>query len=447
MDSIDSTTVLIKESASILALNTSENFKDPEDNNVERVGKSDRIAPWGSDNLLPQHVVKAVEKNEVMGANCRFNRDVCYGIGPRLVRRSRDGEGSEPVTSGKEYEFFMRNDIPMQMYQLISDMSYFNNAFLEIIPDNEGKIYQVRAKEAAFSRFGVMDSKGVINYHYYCADWNKKDSEKVVKTYVVDEFDTGRDLTIQMAARRNVIYPIYMPSPGRPYYSRPEWYSLFLSGWYDHYVTIPALKQAIFKNKLGVQYIIYVSEEYFESVAAAEGVDIHDPKAYRDLKDREKKAFCEFLSGADNAAKALMAIKEWLPTAGGGINEKKWIEIVPIDNKIDGGEYIDDTESCANIICYSMGVHPSLIGATPGKSGNSQSGTDKRELFMMKQALVKPVVNRVLLPFDHIAKFNGWDPDIRIDLPEYVFTTLDQSKSGKVETSAQSSAKEASDAS
>ena len=66
MDSIDSTTVLIKESASILALNTSENFKDPEDNNVERVGKSDRIAPWGSDNLLPQHVVKAVEKNEVM---------------------------------------------------------------------------------------------------------------------------------------------------------------------------------------------------------------------------------------------------------------------------------------------------------------------------------------------------------------------------------------------
>ena len=114
--------------------------------------------------------------------------------------------------------------------------------------------------------------------------------------------------------------------------------------------------------------------------------------------------------------------------------ETKWIEIVPIDNKMQGGEYIDDTESTANIICYAMGVHSSLIGATPGKSSSTLGGTQARELYLMKQACMKPIVDRVMRPLRVIKAFNKWDKDIYINVPEYIFTTLDQNKSGKQES-------------
>lgn len=81
-----------------------------------------------------------------------------------------------------------------------------------------------------------------------------------------------------------------------------------------------------------------------------------------------------------------------------------------------------------------MGVHSSLIGATPGKSSSTLGGTQARELYLMKQACMKPIVDRVLRPLRFIKQFNKWDKDIYINIPEYIFTTLDQNKSGKQES-------------
>jgi hypothetical protein len=120
--------------------------------------------------------------------------------------------------------------------------------------------------------------------------------------------------------------------------------------------------------------------------------------------------------------------------SGTGTAEEKFIEIIPIKNDLSGGELLQDSEEASNIISYSMGVHTALIGATPGKNKGSLGGTDKRELFMIKQALMKPMIHRILRPFSLIKRFNGWDNDFVIQIPEYTFTTLDESKSGKVET-------------
>jgi len=210
-----------------------------------------------------------------------------------------------------------------------------------------------------------------------------------------------------------MVYPVYMPSPGRPYYSRPEWYSVFESGWYDHSVSIPALKKAILKNNLGVKFIVYISPKYWEEVLRMKNIDPTDAKAVKEAKEAEKKSFQEFLSGVDNANKAIMTVKEFVPMGNTAI-EHKWIEIVPVKNDMTGGEYIPDIESVANIISYAMGVHPSLIGAVPGKTGGSMSGTDKRELFMIKQALMKPLVDRVLRPLRLVHQLNGWSKDITI---------------------------------
>ena len=424
---------------SILMMDSSSDFRLDYDMDPITVG-SYKIAPWGCDNLLPNHLLANISKNDIVSTNLRFNRDLCFGLGPKLIKvlaRNKKGEISEyeEVTEGKEFDFFERNDIPLFVLQQLTDMIYFYNSFVELIPDKTAKeIKTIRHKEAVFSRWSMMDSKGSINTHYYCGKWDENPTAKdIIKTQVLDEFNTLEDLSIRAATKHRLIYPAYMPSPGKPYYSRPEWYSIFDSGWYDHSCMVPQLKKAILKNQLGVKYIIYVSPKYFEDICKNEGIDMNDKAAKKARIDKEKKAFSDFLSGEKNANKTIMTLKEMTPTANGA-TENKWIEIIPIKNDLKGGEYIDDTESTANIICYAMGVHSALIGATPGKSSATISGTNARELYMMKQALMKPIVDRVMRVLKVIKQYNQWNKDIYITIPEYIFTTLDQNKSGKQES-------------
>jgi len=399
------------------------------------------ISPWGADNNLPLEIRTNIEKSDIMSTNVRFNRDVCYGLGPRLVDIIRDRNGKivdyvEVYDNGKEQEFFERNDIPMFYLEQLTDMVYFHNGWSELIPDaNSNTIYSIRHKEAIFSRWSVMNRKGVIDTHFYAANWKDTPAKSdITASQVIDEFNALVDAKARITlGKRRMIYPIYMPSPGRPYYPRPDWYSLFESGWYDHSIAIPALKKAIMKNNLGVKFIIYISPRYWEEILNTAKVDKSNPIKVKEIKDGEVKAMTEFLSGAESAAKAIITMQEYLPSGSTAILHK-WIEVVPVKNDISGGEFISDIETVANIMSYAMGVHPSLIGAVPGKNGSSMGGTDKRELFLMKQALMKPLMDRCLRPLQLIRQVNEWKPDRTIVVPEYVFTTLDQNKSGKQES-------------
>ena len=78
-----------------------------------------------------------------------------------------------------------------------------------------------------------------------------------------------------------------------------------------------------------------------------------------------------------------------------------------------------------------MGVHPNLIGATPGKSKGSLGGSDKRELFNIKQSMMRPFRDRLLKPLNLIKRYNRWPVNLVFAVPEHIFTTLDADKSGK----------------
>ena len=424
---------------SVLAIDSGTDFRMDYDLKAKEIGQY-KVVPWGVDNKLPNHLLKKIGENDIVSANIKFNRDICFGLGPKLIRVLNRANGKitdfEEVTSGPEFDFFERNDIPLFMLQQLTDMVEFYNVWSELhYHKTKSEIWTLRHREAAFSRWSEMDKYGSINWHYYCSKWDKNPEPKdIICTRVLDEFDAVNDLTRYQAYRPRLVYSAYMPSPGRPYYSRPEWYSIFNSGWYDHSQMVPQLKKAILKNQLGVKYIIYITQEYLEYIYRTEGIDENDRTAVTERVSKLQKDFADYLSGETNANKAILSLKQLLPTTSGSAAEQKWIEIVPVKNDLKGGEYIDDTESTANIICYAMGVHSALIGATPGKNSNSLGGSNARELFMMKQALMKPVVDRAMRVLKVIKEYNHWDKDVMITIPEYIFTTLDQNKSGKQES-------------
>ena len=72
-----------------------------------------------------------------------------------------------------------------------------------------------------------------------------------------------------------------------------------------------------------------------------------------------------------------------------------------------------------------MAVHPSLKGASPGKSKNI-NGTETRELFIIAQVLFKPLRDMMLLPLYLAKEINGWDKNIEFGVKNIMLTTLDK---------------------
>ena len=402
------------------------------------------VAPWGNNNDLPQQVMGKIDAAEIVGTNANFNWRVAYGQGPKLMEVIRDPETNRPkafkeVLDGDAYEWFQKNNIPLLMMEILTDLSYFGNAFPVLLTSakqadgTRKRIDGIVHREAMFSRWGLSEKK-YINAHLYCAKWDDNPIDKdIQKSYVLNEYDAVNDIRQRLALGYDarLCFPIYMPSPGRPYYSYPSWWSVFRSGWYDNLVSIPNLKKAILKYNLGVKHIIYISDQYFREKEEMLGIAKEDFKRRRELYNEVVKQITDVLAGEENAGKAIVTKKHLMPN-GSGMNMEKYIEIETIKNDISGGEYLTDYETGANIISYAMDVHPSLIGATPGKNSNSLSGSNIREIFIMKQSLSKPLAYLALQWWPAVREINGWDRNLEIIVQDSLFTTLDNSKSGEV---------------
>lgn len=405
-----------------------------------------RLAPWGNDNDLPQKVMDKIEKAEIVGTNANFNWRVMYGLGPRLVKVIRDPETNRAkefyeMTDGEAYEWYMRNNVPLLLQEIMTDLSYFGNAFPMLIAGDKKSqggrkgVKGIIHREAMFSRWGV-DKKGLINRHLYSSKWDDCPTEKDIQdSYVVDEYNAVEDIRKRLTLGRDtrLCFPIYIPSPGRPYYSYPNWWSIFRSGWYDNLVSIPGLKKAILKYNLGVKHIIYIADDYFKEKEELMGISKDDHEGRKKLYDEIVQKISDVLAGEENAGKAIISRKKLLQN-GNGMALEKLIEVETVKNDISGGEYLTDYETGANIISYAMDVHPSLIGATPGKNSNSLSGSNIREIFIMKQSLSKPFAYLALQWWPVVRQINGWDKDLEIVIQDSLFTTLDNAKSGEVKT-------------
>ncbi|MDL2262964.1 hypothetical protein LJC11_05645, partial [Bacteroidales bacterium OttesenSCG-928-I21] len=209
---------------------------------------------------------------------------------------------------------------------------------------------------------------------------------------------------------------------GRFYYAKPYWWSIFESGWYDFACAIPTFKRALIKNQMVLKYHVQINSKFWDKLYKAEGIPKTDEKKKKERKALFLDQLNLFLAGEENAGKSFVSHYDYDTMKGYEIND---IIIKPIESFFKGGEYIEDSEEASNAICYAMGVHPSLQGASPGK-GKTINGTEARELFIIKQALIKPIRDMLLLPLYVVKAINKWNPDIHFVIPNIMLTTLDK---------------------
>jgi hypothetical protein len=411
-------------------------------------GKEGKLVPWGADNDLPQQIIAQVEKSPDLSTGMLFNIQVGFGDGIIACRYESDADGNKkviPVWDNAEInQFFEYNDINGYLIEQITDINYFYNVFPEIILNqdnpNTRKVVELTSKEAAFSRWEEMDQQGKIRRCFYSGRWTENPKKEDIEVTDVLDFKhpiidllrrIGRepDLTGKKVDEKifRYIVPVTFNTPGRSYYQKPYWYSIIASGWLDFATAIPQFKKYLLENGMTIKYMIYLEENYFEDIFSQEGITEEQAK-----KDRIKKEYTDlndYVTGLKNTGKSMITFYKTSPD---GKNQYR-IEIKALENNFKGGEYLEDSSEVSNMIAYTLGVHPSLIGAQPGKNSNF-SGTDKRELFIIKQALLKPIRDRLLRPLYLVKAINKWPDDIQFTIPNITLTTLDKNKTGQQTT-------------
>lgn len=393
--------------------------------------KKQEYVNWGDDDHLPYVMMDLIAKDEVLAANKQFNILTCYGSGVRFIDR-KTGEQSQD----NEVQVFRRaNNIPRFFLEQSTDMKYFYFAVAALILNKKGdKIVQIRPKEACYCRFEKADKNGKIN-HVFFADFDKGsfNEGEFESIELLDEYDPLTDLRVKMGLEmgadgkteertkaRKFAVVCKFPTPGNRYYPIPYYSALFRGHWYDIKRLIGLGKKTKIKNHSGIRYIVNICDKYWDNMFKREKITLESKKIER--MNEEKENINKFLSGIENSGKTLYSGYYVDPDG----TEVRMVKIDVIDTTKEGGDWSDDIQEAANMLCYADNIHPNLVGATPGKGQQNNSGSDKRELFTLKQALETAYHDIMLLPLETVAAFNDWDVDIQI--PMITLTTLDQHK-------------------
>lgn len=404
-------------------------------NNITVDGKEYRYIPFGIDNMLPFTLSDLINKNMVTQQSQAFNIRACYGQGVSFIDKETKKETVIPDIS----KFCLRNSIHEMFLEQCTDIkNFYFTVTVIILSRDQSRIVQVRHKEACYCRFEMADDDGRIG-HVLFANWRESNPLSCEVIDLLDPIDPMGDLMVRVGREpdpytgiiasktKNCKFAIVsrMPTPGYQYYPIPYYVSIFRDYWYDIYRLIGIGKRYKIKNNGAPRFQVEVHKDYWQNICDEE--HILDPLKRVARIKQEKQNINDFVTGIENSGKTWITGYYIDPNG----KENRMVRVYNINEKKEGGDWSDDIQEASNALCFALGVHPNLIGATPGKSQMNNSGSDKRELFTLKQAMEKPEHDILLKPYRVILEFNDWAKTTDVDVPMVQLTTLDENRDAK----------------
>lgn len=387
--------------------------------------------PFGYDDQLPFNIIRMIGDDEIMSQNKFFNVLTCYGNGLRY----NDPKTGTATTDPEINRWMMGNSLQEFFLEQATDMKYFFYCVAVIILSRDGKkIVQVRHKEACYCRFEKANNRGRINHVFY-GNWRdgRPLAGNVEVLQLLDEKDPLGHLEVLMGrapgadgvkrertTRRKFAILMRFPTPGLQYYPVPYYTAIFRGDWFDIKKLIGIGKKAKLKNHASVKYQVEVHKDYWYNICDEE--HITDPLKMAERIKEEKENIKNFVAGIENSGKVWITGYYIDPNG----KENRMVRINMIDSTKEGGDWSEDIQEAANMTCYGDNIHPNLVGATPGKSQSNNSGSDKRELFTLKQSLEKSWHDIMMKVHQVVIYYNGWQDRATPDVPLIMLTTLDK---------------------
>lgn len=421
-------------SAVALTINANEVWREAVDQNPVIIDKDFEYMPWGVDNSMPFNIMALIEQDETLTTCMQFNSEICYGGG-----FAYDTTASPVAIQKKVDEFVARNNIAGYYYGICQDLKYFGFAISIVYLNQKNEIVRLMRKHAAYCRFAPADGKGRIPYILY-GNWrnpisSKKDVEKIPlldSDFPIDDLnmalgleagDDGR-MKVRTGSRTFAVLT-KIPCSDSRYYPIPPYASLFKGKWYNIKNLIGVAKEANLKNSAPIKYLVEISDKYFDRLFKAGGIS--DPVKKKEKVRQEKQKIMDYLTGAENSGKALFA-NFYVSPEGKEVHDVK-ITRIDEDSK-QGGDWATDMVEAVNMMCFTMRVHSNLVGSVPSKSQTNNSGSDKRELYTIAQALQKPYHDLISIVHNLIIAINSWT-GCKPSYPFIQLTTLDEHKDAK----------------
>ena len=408
--------------AAAFTTKSSEVFKEAEEISPRHVSDKVSYMPWGADDQMPYDIINLIESDETLSTCQMFNAEVCYGSG--LVYQT--DEWCKRKVVDEVEEFFLDNDMASYFLGVCQDFKHFGFAVSVIILNEQGnKVVRVLRKEACYVRFAPANKEGVIPQVLY-ANWrNSVRAEQVEVIPLLNPQSPWTDLQAQVKkGKRKFAVVSRVPTPDSTYYPIPYYASLFKGKWYNIKQLIGVAKEAKLKNSAPIKYHIEIAKSFWSNIFKAEGIT--DRVKQQERVNEEKDNIINFLTGMENSGKVLFS--EFYVSPNG--EEQHDVVINKIETDKEGGDWATDIIEAVNMMCFTMRVHSNLVGSVPGKSQTNNSGSDKRELYTIAQALQKPYHDLLFNVHRLIIRFNKWDGAYP-DCPFIQLTTLDENKDAK----------------
>ena len=420
-------------------------FSSPELNSIgyfTQAGKKYEYVKWGDNDQLPYEMIDKVERNSVLSQNKLFNLLTCYSRGIEYMDIPAEGEEPKPTKNKDIRRFLMRNSMKKFFAEQITDMKYFYFCVCVVILNrNRDKIVKVYHKDVCNCRFEKPDENGNIRHVFY-GSWRNntskaggEDKKEVIPLLDFDDplgdllarTDNERDTLgyFKRSPQSQTKFAIVckFPTAGGSVYPVPAWTASVRDGWYDIYNYLTRAKKAKLKNGQNIRYHAEISTAFWENLALSKNIPLNSDE-FNDMKDEFMQNIKEYLSGSENSDKLIWSEFSVLPDG----KEMHQIKISTVDTTKAGNEYNDDVAEAANVLCYGDNVHPNLAGANPGKSQMNNSGSDKRELFTMKQSLETLTHDLMMVAHNTFIFFNNWQDLVYPEVPIIQLTTLDEHK-------------------
>lgn len=362
-------------------------------------------------------------------------------------------------TNAEVQDFLERNNLTQTYLHLAADQILLGMCFPEIelqrtyIDETTGRAvsntrYQPKAvglhyRPAHTTRLERMDEQNRINYVYISNQWYDTTEQHAATDFriaalpclnpeapIADLRRTLREARTANVSRRKrptrFVLPTQYPTPGRPYYPIPAWWSIFAGGIYEYAYSMIEDRATAKKNSNVIGRIIYIHNDYLMQMYNQMALDTDEKK--RKFREAMYSEINTFLSDKDNMGKPLVSFKF---RDGNGNTTNAW-EIVEIESNSKNTAEANQKElqEISSIIFFAMSLDSRLVGNTPGDA-SSHGGTDLRERYLLKQIQMSPTQQLILYPLQVISAHNEWDrKHLRWTIKREVMTTLDNSKTG-----------------
>lgn len=381
---------------------------------VSNPDSDNKIAYWGSNNTFPQDIQAELAKNSDIGSALDWQARALYagGLKYRVKVINKDGTFELVDKVIWEVERFVRASKLSYFLPAAKDFYKYVNVFPRLsLNGDRSKIVRLVAENAAYCRYGKQNTTtGFIDNLYVNANWEKgaqASNEQTIVYPVIDPMVFNADNFKEFRKGKfEYVYPLSYPT-GMTYYQLADWTSIIKSKWLELANKIPAFKLALMKNQVTIKYHVRIPADWWEWKF---------PTWNTKMTADEKKAkmqetfdyFNNFLKGEEKAGKSISSTYR---VDRNTLKPYPGIEIVPIDDKVKDGIYLEDSVEATIKIFSALGLDPALYGIIPGKGGSNRSGSDKREALNIYMSLIQPHVDLVTSVYDFVADYNGWNND------------------------------------